>query len=107
MRHDAAEFLAASDVSPRSIEDMMLAVSEAVGNAVEHGYAGGDGEIEMRLRIETSTVTIEVVDRGTFVERERLPDRGFGLGIIRAVTQSTEVSCDGGTRVRMVFDLVH
>ncbi len=45
--------------------DIKTAVSEAVTNAIVHGYAGGEGEVEMRLRYDARrTLTVEIIDTG-------------------------------------------
>jgi serine/threonine-protein kinase RsbW len=106
MRHDVRDFLAAANVEQPKVDDIIAAVSEAVANSVEHAYPAGGGEIELTMRFQPwDMLLVEVADRGSFVSRERLPDRGLGLNIIRAFAQSTEVICDCGTRIRMIFAL--
>jgi serine/threonine-protein kinase RsbW len=107
MRHDVRVFLAAANVDQLKVDDIIAAVSEAVANSVEHAYpAGAGGEIELTMRLQPwDMLFVEVADQGSFVNRERLPDRGLGLNIIRAFAQSMEVICDRGTRIRMIFAL--
>jgi serine/threonine-protein kinase RsbW len=106
MRHDVRDFLATANVDQVKMDDIVAAVSEAVANSVEHAYPSGDGEIELTMRLQPwDMLFVEVADRGEFISRDRLPDRGLGLNIIRAFAQSTEVVCDDGTRVRMTFAL--
>jgi anti-sigma regulatory factor (Ser/Thr protein kinase) len=108
MRREIRAFLTELNVSQRVIEDVLTAISEAVANAVEHGYSGGDpGDVELAARVEADrTLHVEVADTGEFLDRDRLPDRGLGLTLIRSFARSTEIVRDGGTRIKMVFDLV-
>ncbi|MBQ8655171.1 MAG: anti-sigma F factor [Clostridia bacterium] len=46
------------------IADVKTAVSEAVTNAIVHGYEGTKGIVELRARIDGSWLTVEVQDRG-------------------------------------------
>ena len=67
---------------------------------------GGGGEVELIVRIESNgTLVAEVADTGVFIDRERLPNRGFGLEIMCSLAQTTELVRADGTRIRMVFDI--
>ena len=108
MRHAMAAFLAASgridgDVS----DDILTAVGEALANAVEHAYAGvEENEVELFARLENSdTLAVDVFDRGTFIDREPQPNRGFGMVIVKAIAQQVTVNVDDGTHVRMIFNI--
>ena len=46
------------------IDDMKTAVSEAVTNAVIHGYGGGVGKIRILAAAEDREFTVEISDRG-------------------------------------------
>lgn len=108
MRHAMAAFLAASGrVSSDVTDDILTAVGEALANAVEHAYAGGEeNEVELFARLEVNdTLAVDVFDRGTFVKREPQPNRGFGLRIVKAIAQAVTVNVDHGTHVRMIFKI--
>ncbi|WP_300008696.1 SpoIIE family protein phosphatase [Pseudonocardia sp.] len=85
-------------------DDLLLAVGEAVANAVEHAYPdGAPGEVECTLhRAVDGPVQAVVRDTGTW--RPAPTDnghRGHGLAMIRALTADSEL--DGlptGTTVR-------
>ena len=47
-----------------AIEDVALAVEEMLSNVVRHGYAGTEGPIFVRVRLDSLSVTVEVRDRG-------------------------------------------
>lgn len=60
----AAVFLARLDPTVEEIDDIKPAVSEAVTNAVIHGYQNGDGIIYMEIRIRGKEAEIEIRDQG-------------------------------------------
>jgi len=107
LRHALDAFLDALKIETGLREDIVLAVGEAISNAIEHGYCGGaTGPVEIYARAPgNQTVVIDVLDRGRFIEREGgTPGRGFGLRIMRAIARSVSIDTQDGTRVSMVFD---
>jgi stage II sporulation protein AB (anti-sigma F factor) len=44
--------------------DIKTAVSEAVSNAVIHGYDSGDGEVELLLEADDNEVRVRISDKG-------------------------------------------
>jgi anti-sigma regulatory factor (Ser/Thr protein kinase) len=83
----------------RQLDDLVLVVSELVGNAIVHG----DGEVVLRLQLDGETVRGEVVDEGGGFEREvrvREPDDfgGRGLLIVESMTSRWGVH-EGTTHV--------
>jgi len=106
VRQALRAFLDAFNIAPEFVEDVLLAVGEVVANAVEHGYDGPRfNTIEMRVRAgPNGTLSVDVYDSGTFIERERLPNRGFGLSIVRASARDVTFETGRGTRVQMIFD---
>lgn len=46
------------------IADIKTAVSEAVTNAIVHGYEGTRGMVSMRSTIDQAVLTVEIVDHG-------------------------------------------
>ena len=108
IRHAVEAFLAASGrVDEDRSDDILTAVGEALANVVEHAYEGRDkNEIELLARLENNdTLAVDVFDRGTFIERDPRPNRGFGMKIVKAIAQNVSVSVGDGTHVRMIFTL--
>ena len=62
----AAAFVTYLDPTMEELQDIKTAVSEAVTNAIVHGYDNGPGKVRMRLKGIQNQVIIEVHD-GTFV----------------------------------------
>lgn len=46
------------------IEDVKMAVSEAVTNSIVHAYKSSDEEVELKCNIEDNCLNIEVIDEG-------------------------------------------
>ena len=98
------------------IADIKTAVSEAVTNAIVHGYEGSSGMVTLRAAIDDrSTLTVEVKDSGrgiadvpkamepfftTHPEQER---SGMGFAVMQTFMDDVDVeSAPGkGTFVRM------
>lgn len=112
-----AAFLTQLDPLLEEISDVKTAVSEAVTNAVIHGYGGGEGKIRLSCRLEKEgrKIYIEVEDKGVGIEdvekarepmfttRSELDRSGMGFAFMEAFMNEVEVeSAPGkGTCVRM------
>ena len=73
-------------------DGIVLAVSEAVANAVAHAYGDGDvGTVELSGSATPYEVTIEVRDHGHGLHGPSPHGAGFGLEIIRRLAQHVEV----------------
>lgn len=93
------------------VDDLVLAVSEAVSNAVEHAYPAGSQDQHVTLTITamhgpngSSRVVISVTDHGSWRPPAAIPGfRGRGVAMMRALTGSFELTADAaGTRVKMI-----
>ena len=106
LRHALRAFLDVFAIEAEFLDDVLLAVGEVLANSVEHAYAANArSTIELLARAgKNGTLAIDVYDEGTFIERERLPNRGFGLRIVRAIARTVTIETAEGTRVQMVFD---
>jgi len=98
------------------IADLKTAVSEAVTNAIVHGYEGTRGLVTLRCRVdERATMTIEVQDQGRgisdinqamepfFTTRPEQERSGMGFAVMQTFMDDLQVtSAPGqGTLVRM------
>jgi stage II sporulation protein AB (anti-sigma F factor) len=59
-----ASFVSQLDPTMEELTDIKTVVSEAVTNAVIHGYEEGEGTIYIRTEIEGSRVSITITDQG-------------------------------------------
>lgn len=106
LRQALRSFLAVFAFERDVLDDILMASGEVLSNAVEHACdASGRSNVEIVARGGAGgTLAIEVSDDGQFLERGRLPNRGFGLGIVHAIAHSVTVKTGHGTRVEMVFE---
>ena len=58
-------FIAHLNPTLTELSDVKTAVSEAVTNAIVHGYPSAIGEIEMRLSTKNNVLHVEIMDDGT------------------------------------------
>lgn len=115
-RVSISAFFAQLDPTVEALYDVKMAVSEAVTNAIVHGYNNReDGLIEVRCSYEGKNIEIIVIDNGkgiasvedamkplytTSVDEERA---GLGFTVMQEMMDEVEVySCPGtGTTVKM------
>jgi len=101
LRLAARRFMAGSPFEEDRAFDAVLAIGEAVNNAVEHAYSGPDGFVQLVLKRESDRVIAEVRDAGTWQDREHY-DRVHGLEIIEKLVDKVDIGTGAsGTSVRM------
>ncbi|MBW0102720.1 ATP-binding protein [Pseudonocardia sp. KRD291] len=86
------------------VADVVLAVNEAVSNAIEHAYRdSAGGTVELTFAADAGTVCVDVVDHGHWrAPRPGRSGRGHGLPIMCGVVDSVSVvDHRPGTRVRL------
>ncbi|SFP70142.1 PAS domain S-box-containing protein [Geodermatophilus dictyosporus] len=115
VRRTVTTWALAAGLTEDSLDDLQLALGEALANAVEHAYAatGGEGRCEYRLeRTADGSVDVCVRDEGVWRPVPADPGhRGRGLELISALALDVEVArtpdgqgADGaGTTVRFRF----
>ncbi|MCB0998434.1 MAG: SpoIIE family protein phosphatase [Acidimicrobiales bacterium] len=103
LRRELRTWLSAWVHDERTQQDVLLAVSEAVSNAVEHGASSGtDRPIVVVATTAGDEVRITVRDHGVWREPVPSIERGRGIGIMRALMDDVAVERhDDGTVVRL------
>jgi len=86
------------------IVDVVLAVSEACNNSIEHAYSdNGSGPINLSVGKDAEALRVVVEDRGTWRDPTPSEERGRGLMLIRHLMHTTDVETGlHGTRVSFV-----
>jgi anti-sigma regulatory factor (Ser/Thr protein kinase) len=85
-------------------EDVALAVSEAVGNAVRHAYGDVPGRVEVSARLEPDWLEVVVRDWGTGWRPSADPGLGLGIPLMRMMADlSVAAGPDGGCMVSLRF----
>jgi serine/threonine-protein kinase RsbW len=108
LRHRATAFAAAHGCNPALQDDIALAISEAVTNAVKYAYGHleHDGQIRLSASAHGDWLEFEITDQGDgFREGE---SRGLGLGLQLIAQLSSDmkiVEGPTGTRIQIRFAL--
>ena len=101
LRRRIGRFLQTSRADHREEFEIILAVSEAAMNAIEHAYGPADAEFELEASVAGGEFRAVVRDFGRWRER-RGDDRGRGLTIMHELMDDVEVKPGpSGTTVRM------
>ncbi len=112
LRWAAWASLAAAEVAPGMIEDILVALHEAVANAIIH--SGSASDVAVRLEATRMRVVVEVKDEGRGIAASVvLPPRppsltaegGRGLYMIWSLMSSVRLADSGGTHLVMVKEL--
>jgi serine/threonine-protein kinase RsbW len=96
------------DADVEALEDAELAVTEACANAVEHAYADGVGEIEVRFSPGEDELRVSVADQGVGIPvdiRSNVGGDGFGLPMIDSIATSVHFADGDGTEITMALPL--
>ena len=110
-----AVFMSRLNPTLEEVDDVKTAVSEAVTNAVIHGYKGGEGIILLEAEIDGQELTVRVRDRGmgiADVEKAREPmyttdqtgeRSGMGFSFMEAFMDQVFVESEVGTGTLVVM----
>jgi anti-sigma regulatory factor (Ser/Thr protein kinase) len=97
---------ARSGASRAKLDAIRLAVSEAVTNAIVHGYDGDDGTVRLTAGLASGELWVLVSDNGGgFQTASRAPGLGWGMPLIAHASDGFVIAerAYGGTEVRMTF----
>ena len=114
-RVTVAAFMTSLNPTVEEVSDVKTAVSEAVTNAIIHGYENEVHNIYIRCRTEGKTLFLEIKDEGKgiedisqameplFTSKPELERSGMGFAFMEAFMDEVQVSSSPGqgTRVRM------
>ena len=104
-RKAVATFSRSCGFDADTVAEIELAAGEALANASEHGAGKTGGSFQVRCDFDGANLSVEIRDSGRGfppnttlatpdVERT-LPARGFGLTIMRALSDSLSFSVNG------------
>ena len=116
-----AAFLTPLNPTLEEIEDVKTAVSEAVTNAVIHGYKEQGGTIEISCVLEKDLLKMEITDQGCGIEnveqamepmfttgdaeeRAGLERSGMGFSFMEAFMDCLEVESTVGQGTRVIME---
>ncbi|MFN8123963.1 MAG: SpoIIE family protein phosphatase [Thermoleophilia bacterium] len=84
-----------------AVDDLVIAVGEALANAVEHAAGDPRRPLDLECALEDGDAVIRVRDHGTWRPPVATPHRGYGLRMIAALTHEAALASDGGTVLTM------
>jgi len=116
----AASFASQLDPTVEELADIKTAVSEAVTNAIIHGYEGREGIVYMSMYIDQNVIKIVVTDKGRgiadiakamrplYTSKPHLERSGMGFTVMESFMDSLDVeSCvDKGTTITMTKNIL-
>jgi anti-sigma regulatory factor (Ser/Thr protein kinase) len=106
-RQAIADWAREIGLGPDTVEDLALAVGEALSNSVEHGYRVLAGHIEVDGRVTGTELRVAVIDHGEWrVPTSRAGWRGRGISMIHELADEAQVEqWETGTTVTMMWRL--
>ena len=107
LRHVLRGFRDAYIIGPATMDDIVLAVSEAATNVVQHAYGARPGKLTVVARMQDGRLHVLVRDYGCGIRfPSDTPRPGHGLALMDHVGATFEIlGSPAGTDVRMTFDL--
>lgn len=108
LRRAVAAYATQHGLSTRRVDDVAVAVSELVSNAVLHAYRDREspGVVTVKVATEDGTLVVRVADEGLgLAPRDDSPGAGLGLRIAGMVADELEVEDlePRGTAVNLTF----
>lgn len=103
LRRRLAAWLEAAGVTGTASDDVVLATSEALANAVQH--PGARATVDVHARLAGADLVVVVRNRGRWeVSAEPTDERGRGLLIMRALASGLDIDTGPrGTAVTLTF----
>ncbi|GMQ63879.1 anti-sigma F factor [Vallitalea maricola] len=110
-----ASFVAQLDPTLEELSDIKTAVSEAVTNAIIHGYEEYDGKVYMYCKITDNKVYIEIKDFGKgigdidkareplFTSKPELERSGMGFTVMETFMDEVEVESKVGVGSKIIM----
>jgi len=114
-RMAVSAFIAPLDPTMDELTDVKTAVSEAVTNAIIHGYASKPGEVTMRCVLDDNLLTVTVSDDGAgindieaamkplFTSRPDMERSGMGFSIMESFMDELEVVSETGQGTKIIM----
>jgi serine phosphatase RsbU (regulator of sigma subunit)/anti-sigma regulatory factor (Ser/Thr protein kinase) len=90
IRRSFRSWLARCGVGERQIQDVLVAVGEALANAIEHAHGPGRGAVQIDAAAREGLLDITVRDQGTWRE-PRGTNRGLGRSLMAALMDEVDV----------------
>ena len=118
-RTSTSIFIAPLNPTLSELNDVKTAVSEAVTNAIIHGYEDSEGEVILECKTDANKIYIKIEDKGKGIEdiekamsplytsKENLGRSGLGFTVMESFMDKINVSSvlGKGTTVEMIKEI--
>ncbi|AGB40561.1 anti-sigma F factor [Halobacteroides halobius DSM 5150] len=112
-RVTVASFASQLDFTISELEELKVAISEAVSNSIIHGYGEEEGQVKIKMRVYGGQLEVIIIDQGSGIEdidTALQPSyttegrMGLGLTFIDSFMDQFEIESevDQGTQLRMI-----
>jgi anti-sigma regulatory factor (Ser/Thr protein kinase) len=102
VRRALRDWLPANGANDHDVTEVLIAVGEATGNAVEHAYGPGDAVFDVHGKVRAGLLEVAVRDYGSW-RPPRGHNRGRGTLLMQQLMDDIDVTTTGdGTEVRLV-----
>ena len=102
LRRRLRAWLARQGFEAAASADVVLAVSEALNNAIEHAYREVDGTVRLRVAAEGNLLRSRSPIAGSGSSRSRTTSAGRGILLMNSLMDSVEIESNGaGTTVTL------
>jgi serine/threonine-protein kinase RsbW len=103
LRRELATWMSAQGVGDADGESVLVAVTEAAANAIEHGYRSeASGPVEVEATLMDGALRVTVRDHGSWRDGVAGADRGRGMLLMRGLMDAVDVRREPtGTTVTM------
>jgi len=102
MRSALTTWLVSEGVAGDDLHAAVLACSEAVSNAIEHGYkSDGTGVVDVVVTVTPEKLRLRVRDKGRWRPPLTAGERGRGVSLMKAVMDDVKIDRSGGTIISM------
>ncbi len=110
-----SSFVSSTDIGLNDLLDIKTAVSEAVTNAIIHGYDEKNGEVSMLCALNDGILHIEITDYGKgisniekartplFTSKPELERSGMGFTVMEMLMDSLEVISEEGKGTKIIL----
>jgi stage II sporulation protein AB (anti-sigma F factor) len=114
----AAAFVAQLDPTLEELADVKTAVSEAVTNAIIHGYENKAGYIKMNCRLFENSIEIAIIDEGKgiddieqarqplYTSKPEMERSGMGFTVMESFMDSVEIISEPGKGTTFILNKV-
>lgn len=104
-RAELRQWLSRAGVEPEKTQDVLIAVGEAVANAIEHGHRDRrEGSVRLSASAVVDQLFLTIIDTGTWKKANPGADntRGRGVTLMHALMDDVSIhSDDAGTTVHL------